>query len=506
MGQQDSNEHSEARNGALGRGLADCLMGAPVFAWLFAAFLSGAFYQGSDSVSRATVFAAAAAVTAMAALPAASTLLQRHGSARAKVLLPAIGLGVLAAVSGLVALGAVPWPAMAFSIGLGVATGFGLACVIASTIEWAAGQSLSSCLVVLAAAYAAGVLLFLGLMVWVERFWLPIATAALPLAALGLLAVRARRAAPPSSSCFANSIRRGQLRSMVEPSSFARFAAVSGLLLGYCYNVYPKSTRFAGIHAEALFGLVTPAVVIFLIASFAGAVLVALVARMARGKTAYVLGCLLLVTLAGLYFCLPMMPMSPLVYVLLNCVACYAEAFVFCGLVFRWSRGAYDAFRSCLLRQTAGVAIGTVVGALFIELTTPSPLVSMPVVLRDFLFVGLPTVGFIVLALLLFRLAQDAVFPPAPAKPEAVGLSDLAQATGEIVRRFALTPREGEILGMLLQGRSGPYIAEDLYLSKSTVKTHIRHIYDKLGISSRQQLIDIAHDICQSLGGASSSR
>ena len=115
------------------------------------------------------------------------------------------------------------------------------------------------------------------------------------------------------------------------------------------------------------------------------------------------------------------------------------------------------------------------------------------------MIVGMPTVGFVVLALLLFRLAQDAVFPPASAKSGTVGLSDLAQATGEIARRFALTPREGEILGMLLQGRSGPYIAEDLYLSKSTVKTHIRHIYDKLDISSRQQLIDKAHDVCQSL-------
>ena len=101
--------------------------------------------------------------------------------------------------------------------------------------------------------------------------------------------------------------------------------------------------------------------------------------------------------------------------------------------------------------------------------------------------------------MLLFHLAQKAVFPPRPARPETLGLSDLAQATGEIARRFSLTPREEEILGMLLQGRSGPYIAEDLYLSKSTVKTHIRHIYDKIGISSRQQLIDKAHDACLGL-------
>lgn len=54
---------------------------------------------------------------------------------------------------------------------------------------------------------------------------------------------------------------------------------------------------------------------------------------------------------------------------------------------------------------------------------------------------------------------------------------------------------------MLLLGRSGPYISEDLYLSKSTVKTHIRHIYDKTGVSSRQQLIDLAHGVREGESG-----
>lgn len=70
-----------------------------------------------------------------------------------------------------------------------------------------------------------------------------------------------------------------------------------------------------------------------------------------------------------------------------------------------------------------------------------------------------------------------------------------------IAERFSLTPREEEILGMLLLGRSGPYISEDLYLSKSTVKTHIRHIYDKTGVSSRQQLIDLAHGVREGESG-----
>ena len=54
-----------------------------------------------------------------------------------------------------------------------------------------------------------------------------------------------------------------------------------------------------------------------------------------------------------------------------------------------------------------------------------------------------------------------------------------------------LSPREREILGLISKGRDVPYIEQELVLSKSTVKTHIRHIYEKCEVSSRQALIDL---------------
>lgn len=54
-----------------------------------------------------------------------------------------------------------------------------------------------------------------------------------------------------------------------------------------------------------------------------------------------------------------------------------------------------------------------------------------------------------------------------------------------------LSPREREILGLISKGRDVPYIEQELVLSKSTVKTHIRHIYEKCKVSSRQALIDL---------------
>lgn len=57
-----------------------------------------------------------------------------------------------------------------------------------------------------------------------------------------------------------------------------------------------------------------------------------------------------------------------------------------------------------------------------------------------------------------------------------------------------LTEREQEILAMYASGRSAVRIAEELYLSNYTVKTHLRRSYAKLGIHSRQELLDLMWD------------
>jgi DNA-binding CsgD family transcriptional regulator len=48
-----------------------------------------------------------------------------------------------------------------------------------------------------------------------------------------------------------------------------------------------------------------------------------------------------------------------------------------------------------------------------------------------------------------------------------------------------LTPREEEVLQLAAEGLSGPNIAERLFLSPGTVKTHFQNIYDKLGVRDR---------------------
>jgi two-component system nitrate/nitrite response regulator NarL len=51
--------------------------------------------------------------------------------------------------------------------------------------------------------------------------------------------------------------------------------------------------------------------------------------------------------------------------------------------------------------------------------------------------------------------------------------------------RPALTQREQEVLRLIAAGKSLPEIAQELYLGLTTVKTHVQHLYEKLGVSDR---------------------
>ncbi len=56
----------------------------------------------------------------------------------------------------------------------------------------------------------------------------------------------------------------------------------------------------------------------------------------------------------------------------------------------------------------------------------------------------------------------------------------------------ALSPRETEIVGLLAEGLINRQIAARLFISEATVKTHLVHIYDKLGVDSRAGAVAVA--------------
>ena len=62
---------------------------------------------------------------------------------------------------------------------------------------------------------------------------------------------------------------------------------------------------------------------------------------------------------------------------------------------------------------------------------------------------------------------------------------------GVIVDTYGLTRREAEVLEYLARGRTLAYISDELVVSPHTVRSHVRHIYEKTHVHSRQGLLDL---------------
>ncbi len=58
----------------------------------------------------------------------------------------------------------------------------------------------------------------------------------------------------------------------------------------------------------------------------------------------------------------------------------------------------------------------------------------------------------------------------------------------DLTKAFGLTPSEAHIVELLLGGHGPSKISEELNISVHTVRAHLRHCYDKLGVSSREEL------------------
>jgi ATP/maltotriose-dependent transcriptional regulator MalT len=70
--------------------------------------------------------------------------------------------------------------------------------------------------------------------------------------------------------------------------------------------------------------------------------------------------------------------------------------------------------------------------------------------------------------------------------------SQAEDATSTTIRA-GLTEREWEVLRLLVAGRSNPEIAEALFVSPATARTHVSNIFAKLGVHSRTEAVDYAH-------------
>ena len=97
-------------------------------------------------------------------------------------------------------------------------------------------------------------------------------------------------------------------------------------------------------------------------------------------------------------------------------------------------------------------------------------------------------------------LVQDDASPAMRIGAEPAQAPDIAQAPETpsfqancdlLAGQHMLSPREREVLELLGHGYGSGYIAAQLGISENTARTHTRHIYEKLGVSSREALIDL---------------
>ena len=58
-----------------------------------------------------------------------------------------------------------------------------------------------------------------------------------------------------------------------------------------------------------------------------------------------------------------------------------------------------------------------------------------------------------------------------------------------------LSPRETQVLALVAQGSSNPEIARELFLSEATVKTHLLHVFEKLGVGDRTRAVTRAMEL-----------
>jgi ATP/maltotriose-dependent transcriptional regulator MalT len=91
--------------------------------------------------------------------------------------------------------------------------------------------------------------------------------------------------------------------------------------------------------------------------------------------------------------------------------------------------------------------------------------------------------------------AQQHVFSHPPADGGAVTAAASVFVADEVrLNELGITPRELEILSLIAAGLSNREIAERLFVSENTVKTHSSRLFDKLGARRRTQAVQIGKE------------
>lgn len=88
---------------------------------------------------------------------------------------------------------------------------------------------------------------------------------------------------------------------------------------------------------------------------------------------------------------------------------------------------------------------------------------------------------------------EPATEPPTEPNPgQALHIEDALEVRSyEIAKRYHLSPREREVALLIAHGRTAAYIGSQLMLSTNTVRGYVQELYAKIGVHSKQELIDL---------------
>jgi LuxR family transcriptional regulator, maltose regulon positive regulatory protein len=171
----------------------------------------------------------------------------------------------------------------------------------------------------------------------------------------------------------------------------------------------------------------------------------------------------------------------------------------------RGRQATTDAVMSILddsvpLAHRGWVAVAFVLGAISRDVLDEPDAVG-PALERALALTEAERTLFPLLTLLVPALAERHVRHPAASVSDAVDLlgqvsGPAALATERALMCEALTRSEARVLRYLPTNLSTREIAAELYLSTNTVKTHQRHLYQKLGASSRTEAVERARALC----------
>lgn len=89
----------------------------------------------------------------------------------------------------------------------------------------------------------------------------------------------------------------------------------------------------------------------------------------------------------------------------------------------------------------------------------------------------------------------DGTEAPIPTGPTPVAGGEPFRRDDSKREALGITPRELEILEQIAQGLSNREIAEKLFVSENTVKTHSSRVFDKLGAKRRTQAVQLGKEL-----------